>query len=335
MVETLYATIEPMILHLVRLNRTLPLYTGRNGNKNLMAHKAIDDHVEGLQPAYGALGTNPENRDEFCEASIHVTFYKKAAQFANIQYYRNESKTNKKNAKTDEIEKSKLRSIASNRSKEKMAIAEYISLISATSEVNGRKYVRKEIWDALSQTTVELKEKKSNKNSKKDDNEGTVGIDRLAAAVYNAVTGDDEDGRNSRLNNDRNSNEDVELPSGFYGEANAGDIDSQSNETNGTPTENANTADRNEIEIRTGKVGKKTVRVRRTAVNMLSFKDVIKEGRRKLESRQLPVRRYRRFARQQRKRRIDDEIYLEQKKYSDNGTENEETINEMAKLKRR
>ena len=68
---------------------------------------------------------------------------------------------------------------------------------------------------------------------------------------------------------------------------------------------------------------------------MLSFKDVINEGRRKLESRQLPVRRYRRFARQQRKRRIDDDIYLEQKKYSENGTKNEETMNEIAKLKRR
>ena len=112
-------------------------------------------------------------------------------------------------------------------------------------------------------------------------------------------------------------------------------MDSQSNEGNETTTSNSNTADRNEVEIRTGKVGKKTVRVRRTAVNTLSFKDVIQEGTSKLESRQLPIRRYRRFARQRRKRRIDDDIYDEQKKYSDNGTENEETMNEMAKLKRR
>ena len=49
----------------------------------------------------------------------------------------------------------------------------------------------------------------------------------------------------------------------------------------------------------------------------------------------LPIRHFRRFARQQRKRRIDDDIYQEQKKHSDNGTENEETMNEMAKLKRR
>ena len=42
-----------------------------------MAHKAIDDHVEGQQPGYAKLGTNPKNASEFCEASVHVRFYKK------------------------------------------------------------------------------------------------------------------------------------------------------------------------------------------------------------------------------------------------------------------
>ena len=98
---------------------------------------------------------------------------------------------------------------------------------------------------------------------------------------------------------------------------------------------NANTADRNEVEIRTGKVGRKTVRVRRTAVNTSTFKDVIHEGTRKLESRQLPIEPFRHFARQQRKRRIYDDMYDGQKKDSDNGTKNKETMNKMAKLKRR
>ena len=69
-------------------------------------------------------------------------------------------------------------------------------------------------------------------------------------------------------------------------------------------------------------------------MNTLSFKDVIQEGTIKLESRQLHIRRFRRFARQQKKGRIDNEIYQEQKRYSDNGTKNEETLNEMAKLRR-
>ena len=180
MIESLYATIEPKILHLVRLNRTFPLYTGRNANGNIMAHKAIDDHVEGQQPGYATLGTNPENASEFCEASVHVTFYKKAAQFANIQYYRYDSKAKKKNAKTDEIGKNKIGSIASNRSKEKMAIAEFISLISATTEISGRVYSQKEIWDVHAQTTVELKGKKDGGNLNDDGKESTIGIDRLA-----------------------------------------------------------------------------------------------------------------------------------------------------------
>ena len=147
---------------------------------------------------------------------------------------------------------------------------------------------------------------------------------------------EDEHGRDGHGNHvHRNSNEDVELPRKFYGEADVDETDSQLNEENETRTSNENTVDRNEVEILAGKVGRKNGRVRRSAVNTLSFKDVIQEGTRKLESRQLHIRRFRRFARQQRKRRIDDEVYQEQKRYSDNGTENEETLNEMAKLKRR
>ena len=91
MVESLYGTVEEKTLHLVRMNWTFPLYTGRDRWHNLMAHKAIDDHVEGQQPWYGSLGTNPEKKEAFCEASIHVTFFKKALQFTNVQYFRNET----------------------------------------------------------------------------------------------------------------------------------------------------------------------------------------------------------------------------------------------------
>ena len=48
--ETLYSSIDPIKLHRIRLNQTFPLYTGQNSREVLMAHKAIDDHVEGQQP---------------------------------------------------------------------------------------------------------------------------------------------------------------------------------------------------------------------------------------------------------------------------------------------
>ena len=83
MVDTLNTSIDLNILHFVRLNQTFPLYTGRDkAGGVLMAHKAIDDHVESQQLALAALGTNPENRDAFCDASVHVTFYRKAKQFS-------------------------------------------------------------------------------------------------------------------------------------------------------------------------------------------------------------------------------------------------------------
>ena len=99
------------------------------------------------------------------------------------------------------------------------------------------------------------------------------------------VMGEDGNGGEGDRTRERNSNGDVELPSGFYGETESEESDSQSNETSSS---NRNTADRNKVEIRTG----------RSAVNPLSFKDVIAEGTRKLESRELHIRRFRRFARE-------------------------------------
>ena len=46
-------------------------------------------------------------------------------------------------------------------------------------------------------------------------------------------------------------------------------------------------------------------------MNELVFKDIIAEGRRKLEKKNLDVVRYRRFEREKRKRKLDDEVYDE------------------------
>ena len=161
--------------------------------------------------------------------------------------------------------------------------------------------------------------------------EESIGIDKLACNVYNTVLGEDEDGDGERTTGPNNDG-DVELPSWFYGETDSEGIGSESNDTNQTRTSNAISADRNEVEIRTGKRGKKTVSIRRSAVNPLCFKDVMAEGMAKLEARNLPIRRFRRFAREQRRRSFDELVYKDQKKYSDNGVEDEATVMEMAKL---
>ncbi len=337
MVDTLYTSIDPHILHFVRLNRTFPLYAGRDKPGGvLMAHKAIDDHVESQQPALAALGTNPENRNEFCDASVHVTFYKKARQFSQIQYYRNETKTKKLNKQTDEVAANKQKSVKPKRSLEKMAIAEYLMLTSATKEIDHRKYSRKEFWDALSKTTVDLKAPNQNANRDSDDN---VGVDKVAAELYGTVSGSTDDSNEIGINSAGNDC-DVELPNGFYGTGEDHDEDEDeeenvrhNNEQHDEANEDSLCADSNEVEIRTGP-GKRKERVRRMAVNVLCFKDIIAEGTRKLELKDLPIVRHRKFLRRERKKEIDSNVYEYYKSSCEDGDEDEGTRFEMAKLKR-
>ena len=73
---------------------------------------------------------------------------------------------------------------------------------------------------------MELKEKEKEQQFESKRDESSIGIDRLAAEVYSAVTGEDENSRNGNGNLDRNSNGDVELRSGFYGELDVDEMDS-------------------------------------------------------------------------------------------------------------
>ena len=89
---------------------------------------------------------------------------------------------------------------------------------------------------------------------------------------------------------------------------------------------------KSEVEIATGKRTK--IRIRRAAVNELAFKDVVAEGRRMLEKKNLAVLRYRMFLREKRKRAFEDSVYEEVKKYSNGGEESIDDEIELRKLKR-
>ena len=181
MIENLYSKVDPKQLHRVRLNRTFPLYTGQNARGELMAHKAIDDHVKGQQPGYSSLGTNPENKETFTESLIHVTLYKKASQFANIHYYRNETDMRRRNDQlNNEVTKNKDGSMAPAREVEHHAIAEFLKIAKLTTELPGRKYSRKDhVWDCLSKTTVKMKVRNEKEVRKMMIKEGDFDVDGL------------------------------------------------------------------------------------------------------------------------------------------------------------
>ena len=215
-----------------------------------------------------------------------------------------------------------------------MAIAEYLLLTSATAEIDNRKYCRKEFWDALAKTTVDLKPPVTDATKRKDDN---LGVDKVAADLYNTVSGAGED-MGPATRNDSGNDCDVELPSGFYGtqpdDDDEGDRGAENDQNVGGGNRNDNAADRNEVEIRIGR-SKKAERVRRMAVNELCFKDIIGIGTKKLEAKNLATVRHRKFQRQERKRNIDNDVYEEYKRYCENGVEDGDTRFEMSKLKRR
>ena len=56
----------------------------------------------------------------------------------------------------------------------------------------------------------------------------------------------------------------------------------------------------------------------------MAFKDIIAEGRRRLEKKNLHVVRYRSFKRENRKRKLDDEVYDEISKFLDGVNESME-----------
>ena len=96
-----------------------------------------------------------------------------------------------------------------------------------------------------------------------------------------------------------------------------------------------NVADKGEVEISTG--GQcTTIKIWRAAVNneLACFKDVVAEGLRKLDKKNLHVVRFCSFLRENRKRKLDDDVYNEVTKYSNGSDECMEDEIDLAKLKR-
>ena len=222
-----------------------------------MAHKAIGEHVEGQQPGYSNLGTNPENKDSFPESSIHVTLYKKASQFVNIHYYRNETEMRKRNQQEDEVTRNKNGSMPPARTTEHHAISEFLQIVKFTTKIPARKYSRKDVWDGLSKTTVKIKALNQKETHTFLMKEGDFDVDGFAEAMYENV---------SPSGTEEEESMDVELPEAFYGNTNMIDDSDKLNEAivqANTPS--GNVADRRDVEIATGK--RTSIKIRRAAMN--------------------------------------------------------------------
>ena len=226
------------------------------------------------------------------------------------------------------------------RETEHLAIAEFLHLLKATTEVVGRSYNRKDVWDTLSKTTVVIKKRNEREVRQLLMKEGDFDIDGFAEAMYENILGEDDNMNDSDNNNsDGGTNgsgccavNNVELPPEFYGidPDNNEDIDSQ----NVDEVRTSNDADARDVVVKVGRSGE--VKIRRAKVNLMAFKDVIAEGKTKLEAKNLPVVRYRGILRDGRKRKFAEYIYDSVTTTETNATDNGSfpITNEMSKLKR-
>ena len=159
------------------------------------------------------------------------------------------SKTKKVNDKRGDVGANKIASIAPKRTREKLAIAEFLILTSATKEINGRQCSRNEFWEALAKMNVEMKETRGDVNQNVNGKERNAGIDKFAADIYNTVSGADDEESEGRSNLQTDNTHDVELPSGFYGNVGDEDGENESIQTREEVESNVNAADKNEVEI--------------------------------------------------------------------------------------
>ena len=94
MMDELYGTIDYKLLHLTRINQTVPLYTGVDTDGRPMANWPIDGLIELIQKFYNFRNDNLEG---WMQHSPHLQFNNKAVRMAKTEYHRVWSETDKNN----------------------------------------------------------------------------------------------------------------------------------------------------------------------------------------------------------------------------------------------
>ena len=78
--EDLYARIPYKLLHLCRINRTVPLYSGMDSQGNPMANWALDSLIETIQKYYHKINFNNGKSNGWLKHSLHVMVMSKASR---------------------------------------------------------------------------------------------------------------------------------------------------------------------------------------------------------------------------------------------------------------
>ena len=166
MIETFYGALSQSsdLLHVIRVNRTMPLYDGNDKYNNPMSNWAQDAILENLQKLFHSIPF---------EQSQHVLTMDKSMRFCKKEYTfasTTEGRKAKKNGIDDSPHNDRgndmKKTTIPKREKELIAISEFISKLDVGTEVPNRKYVRDDIIHILSTIQSELIDEEAEKKTK-------------------------------------------------------------------------------------------------------------------------------------------------------------------------
>ena len=156
-IENFYHKIRPCRLQLVRINRTAPLYVGDDKQGIPMVNWSLNGIIELIQKYYHQLKFSSDKG--WTTHLPHVMLTNKALRFAQTEYNRLSSKSDKDKKWTnlsDDIDptNNKSNTAVNCRAKEHLTIANYLNVLEIGIEKPGRKYSKKEFIRALGKVDI-------------------------------------------------------------------------------------------------------------------------------------------------------------------------------------
>ena len=141
MMDTLYTSLSSKLLQIVRVNRTMPLYDGKDNHGNPMANWAQDAILENLQSMFHQIPF---------EQSQHVLTMEKSKKFCKHEYCWTSTAEGKKAKYVDKVDNHAKNNHGNNRKATSMpkrmklniVVSEFISYLFVDEEEPNRKFTR-------------------------------------------------------------------------------------------------------------------------------------------------------------------------------------------------
>jgi hypothetical protein len=328
-IETFYSKLSSKLLHLVRVNRTSPLYSGNDRQGMPMANWALDAIIE-LQQKYYHRMQQGSSVTGWLKNSPHIMLMNKARRFTQKEYSRIKKEATRENKLIDHVDDdsnndpggNKKRTYVPNRTREYKCISEYISLCNMAIECQGRKYNTKDVWDVVleDRVTTKLDDKDAKMQAAMMLEEALTEEERICSLVTNEIfdSFDNLSGRNSQMQTHESTEEITLDPQSMVAEGmDVDDVDNEENEV-----------DNNSSEPETVTLKSKKLTISKAAINPLGFKDVFAVGNEMLLNKNLTVSRLRKRERMKRKNNLKQRIFEAVRPNNDGSVRMNETMTE-------